>query len=626
MVNRLSVVIAALMLAVLACSPLSSGSGGGPASPTPPPIPTHPPVTPTTETQPTATSAPVAPPGQTVSIIYGSMRDVTPGLYYLSEDGQFFAPIDLGEAHRYVAWPDVSPDGSKIAFVSMTSSLQVIGIFVLDHTDGHDFQVTQGDGTHPKWSPDGMKLAYTCNSGTDVCVINTDGTGQANLTADSDHTESDPDWIPDGRIVFDSNREVSDKGRYSEIYIMNSDGTSVVRLTNDEKAYNANPAVSPDGTRIVYESNRDTSTGSELYIMNVDGTDTVRITTDNIWKQNPVWSPDGKLLLFAASGGDGNIDLYTINLDGSNKFRLTQDFGEDGGARLGQAWLPTPITNDKLLHENAPSFTANPPKGSGAVSNSILFATNSFNCEECLETGLYLVSFDGANLTKLTISGFYPAWAPGFDRYAYVQNDELYIANTDASATAQITHQFLGLSSLDWSADGKQILADCMPYGQHDACLIDAQTGAVRDITENIVYGSGVPYPSWFNPERILVGAVLLDPIGVQISSVFTSGRASPDATRFAGILKKQLVIMNSNGSDQKKLTSDATTKGFPIWSPDGTLVIYTVAPGDGHLYLWAARADGANPPYQLVARPIAPGPSERPNTVDTWYGYSWAP
>ena len=50
-----------------------------------------------------------------------------------------------------------------------------------------------------------------------------------------------------------SNREVSDKGRYSEIYVMNPDGTSGTRLTNDEKAYSANPTVSPDGARIVYE-------------------------------------------------------------------------------------------------------------------------------------------------------------------------------------------------------------------------------------------------------------------------------------------------------------------------------------------------------------------------------------
>lgn len=628
MKTRLFIVIVALVLAALACSPLSSGGGGAgvPPSPTPPPIPTRAPAVPTSPGQPTPTIESTAPPGQAATILYGSMRGATPGLYYLSQDGQFIAPVDLGEDHRYTMWPDVSADGSKIAFVSATSTLQIIGIFVLDHLDGHIFQVTQGDGAHPKWSPDGTRIAYTCNGGTDVCVANISGTEQANLTLDSDRMESYPDWTADGRIVFMSNRDVSDKGRYSEIYIMNPDGTSVARLTTDEKAYNASPSISPDGTRIVYESNRDNSLGSELYIMNVDGSDTVRITTDGAWKQNPAWSPDGKLLLFAMSGADGNIDLYTVNLDGSNRFRLTQDVGEDGGLRLGQVWLPVPKGLDSPKREDAPSFEVRPPRGTDAVSNGVLFVSSSFNCADCLETGLYFVTFDGANQTKLPISGFFPAWAPDFKRYAFVQNGELYIANADSSAPAQITHSYMGLSSLDWSADGKQILADCMPYGQHDACLIDVETGLTKNIRENIDNGSGIPYPSWFNPERILIGAVLVDPLGIQISTVAYPGRASPDAIKYAAILRKQLFIMNPNGTDQKQLTKDATTKGFPIWSPDGSLVIYTVAPGDGRLYLWAARADGVNPPYQLVGRPIAPGPSERPATIDIWFGYSWAP
>lgn len=630
MTKRLLIVIVAMVLAALACSPLPSGGGGLPIgvdpSPTPPPIPTRAPAVPTSPGQPTPTIEPTVPPGQAAAIIYGSMRGATPGLYYLSEDGQFIAPIDLGTDHPYTMWPDVSPDGSKIAFVSTTSSLQVIGIFVLDHLDGHIFQISQGDGAHPRWSPDGTRIAYTCNGGTDVCVANVSGTEQANLTADSPLMESYPDWTADGRIVFMSNRDVATNGRYSEIYIMNPDGTSVARLTNDERAYNASPSTSPDGTRVVYESNRDNSLGSDLYIMNIDGSDTVRITTDGAWKQNPVWSPDGSLLLFAMSGGDGNIDLYTINLDGSNKFRLTQDVGEDGGLRLGQVWLPTTKAIEGIKRENAPSFEVRPPRGSDAVSNGVLFAASSFNCADCLETGLYFVAFDGANLTKLPISGFYPAWAPDFKRYAYVQNGELFIANADSSEPAQITHSFMGLSSLDWSTDGNQILAGCLPYNQHDVCLIDVETGLTKNITERIDHGSGIPYPSWFNPERILIGQVLVDPIGVQISTVFTPGRASPDALRYAGILRRQLVIMNPDGSDQRSLTRDATTKGFPIWSPDGSLVIYTVAPGDGRLYLWAARVDESNPPYQLVARPIAPGPSERPDAVNTWFGYSWAP
>jgi hypothetical protein len=279
-----------------------------------------------------------------------------------------------------------------------------------------------------------------------------------------------------------------------------------------------------------------------------------------------------------------------------------------------------------LATEKQLSFTINLPDGSSAVSNGVLLATNSFNCEDCLETGIYFATYDGANLQKLPISGFYPAWSPTFTKIAYVVNGELWIANADSSQPTQVTHASYNLSSLEWSHDGKKILANCQPYGQHDACLIDIETGAIQNILEPMIFGSGIPYPSFFSAERILIGAQILDLIGVQVGTTSVPGRNSPDEKRFAAIVKKQAVLMNADGSNQVALTTDSSTKGFPIWSPDSGLVIFTVAPGDGRLYLWAARADGSAPPYQLVARPIAEGPTSKPSSLTIYYGYSWAP
>ena len=41
--------------------------------------------------------------------------------------------------------------------------------------------------------------------------------------------------------------------------------------------------------------------------------------------------PDGKTILFT-SARDGDLELYTMNADGSNQKRLTFDKGYDGGA------------------------------------------------------------------------------------------------------------------------------------------------------------------------------------------------------------------------------------------------------------------------------------------------------
>ncbi len=636
--KRLVLVLGVLILAGLACNPLAPTTGAAPSglpSPTPPPIPTRPPITPTTA--PTATvPAGQVPPQQQMVIAYGSGRGANLGLFMLGSTGETLAPIDLGDKIVNAVWPAPSPDGTKIAFVAEQSDLLINGIFIYNRIDSSLKQLTQGDGMHPQWSPDGSKIAYTCNTSgsssnlwtinTDVCVINSDGTGQVNLTTDSARPDSYPHWTPDGHIVFMSSRANSDKGLFSEIFIMNGDGSSVTQLTNDKTAYNAYPSVSPDGTQIAFESNREAGSGPEIYTMGIDGSHPLKVTTDKTWDQMPVWSPDGKVLLFAKGGDDGNIDLYQINLDGSNEFRLTHDSGEDGGYRLGHAWFAHPIAVTTTTREDSPAVKVKPPSGSSAVSNGILFATSTFNCQDCLETGIYFVTFDGANLTKLPITGLYPAWSPDFTRIAYVQDGELWIANADSTQPAQITHAHYGFSSLQWKKDGSSILATCQPYGQFDACLIDPTTGGVNNITQNITIGSGIPFPSWISADRILLGQGILDPLGVLINTVSFTGRPSPDGTRLAGIIRRQLVAMNLDGSAQTQLTTDAPTKGFPIWSPDGNLIIYTVAPGDGRLYLYAVRADGVNGPYKLVARPIGAGPTTRPNTLTSYLGYSWAP
>ena len=549
-------------------------------------------------------------------------------LYFLREDASLAARFDPGEAVLHATWPDVSPDGTRIAFVSVqgSSSLRSNGIFIASLDGSSLVQITLGDGTHPRWSPDGTRIAYTCENGQDVCVINADGSERANLTADSERADLYPSWTPDGRIVFMSERDAPEEGgRFSGIYIMDADGGNVTRLTGDENAYNAYPSVSPDGERIVYESDRDVPVGSELYVMDIDGGNQTRITNDPAWNQNPVWSPDGTRILYAANYGDGNIDLYQINADGTNRFRLTQNLAEDGGLRFGHAWLPEPLAVGGFEVEAAAPRRLSLPR-SIPVINTILFAASSFNCEACLETGIYGVTSDGATVTPLEIEGFYPAWSPDFRRFAFTLNGELYIASANGREVVQVTSAYRGLTSVQWHARRDLILSDCTPYVQHDVCLIDLTTGAINNLTEEITADAGVPYPSWYNMEQIAVGTALLDLDGnllpVSLPSV---GRVSPDGTRLVTISEGQVVVTNVDGSNPVQITSDEATKGFPIWSPDGEWVVYSVAPGDGALYLYISRADGSET-RALVPQPIAAGPVSVPPAIETYYGYSWAP
>ena len=121
-----------------------------------------------------------------------------------------------------------------------------------------------------------------------------------------------PAWSPDGKsIAFQSNRD----GPY-HIFVMNSDGSDVRQLTFNG-ADDSWPRWSPNGTWIALHSNVDAN--YEIYVIRPDGTDLTRVTDNSpVLDQYPEWSPNGKQLAIRR-----DLDLYLIDLDGSNLIQLT---------------------------------------------------------------------------------------------------------------------------------------------------------------------------------------------------------------------------------------------------------------------------------------------------------------
>ena len=78
--------------------------------------------------------------------------------------------------------------------------------------------------------------------------------------------------------------------------------------------------------KIVFQSNHDGN--FDIYSMKVDGTDLKRITDSPAYDVSPSWSPDGSHILFASDRG-GNWDIYVMRSDGSEMNRLTAPPGSN---------------------------------------------------------------------------------------------------------------------------------------------------------------------------------------------------------------------------------------------------------------------------------------------------------
>jgi thymidine kinase len=65
-----------------------------------------------------------------------------------------------------------------------------------------------------------------------------------------------------------------------------------------------------------------------IFVMRSDGSDPTQLTERGANDTSPLWSPDGRKLLFV-SDRDGNREVYVMSADGSSQLNLTRDAAED---------------------------------------------------------------------------------------------------------------------------------------------------------------------------------------------------------------------------------------------------------------------------------------------------------
>jgi TolB protein len=181
-------------------------------------------------------------------------------------------------------------------------------------------------------SPDGSHIAYVSNrSGADdVFVISTDGTGELQLT----HTpegEGNVQWSSDSKqIVF--SRFANDT---SHIYAISLDGKNQHEIGS---VPGRGPTLSPDGKRLVYMAG--TWTVMQLMVSALDGSNAHQINDGTSIAWNNRWSPDGKRIAFTGRNDPkGELAVFIINADGSERRQVTHIPGEEGGAQW-PGWSP----------------------------------------------------------------------------------------------------------------------------------------------------------------------------------------------------------------------------------------------------------------------------------------------
>jgi len=213
-----------------------------------------------------------------------------------------------------------------------------------------------------------------------------------------------------------------------QIYTAKPDGSDLKQLTH-ARGYNAESTITRDGKHIVFTSTRNGDL--DIYTMNADGTNVKQLTNELGYDGGPFWSYDGKKIVYRAqhprtpeeiaeykdllSKGlirPGNLEVWVMNADGSNKHQVTRN----GAANFAPYWHPD--------------------------GKRIIFASNLADPKSGRDFDLYLINEDGSGLERIT-------YAPDFDAFPMFSSDGkrlVWASNRNGKAPHE-TNLFLA----DWS-------------------------------------------------------------------------------------------------------------------------------------------------------------------------------
>ena len=236
-------------------------------------------------------------------IVFTSDRDGNREIYIMDVDGsnQLRLTNNLSLDHA----PQFSPNGSRILFYSIADDW-TYNIYTIDPDGGNRTNLTEIPYAHlaikidkqfdtnywfsPQYSPDGSKIVFVSFTSSplnnNIFIMNSDGSDQTQLT-DTLGYDINPRFTPDGsQIVFMTHR-----GRNYDIYTMDLEGKNQFPLYDSNYGHAVFSQFSPDGSKILFMDDIIVLKQYKIYIMDSDGGNPTMLTSGSYQDYFPQFQP-----------------------------------------------------------------------------------------------------------------------------------------------------------------------------------------------------------------------------------------------------------------------------------------------------------------------------------------------
>lgn len=240
-------------------------------------------------------------------------------LYYLQPGGSSPSEyLSLAAAPGNLAWPTVSPDGARIAYISGATGQGDVYLFEASTGKASIAFVSGLPENAPRFSPDGRTVVFSRNQGTeDLFTYTIGGQGALGLIG-GPGDQSRPRYAGPDRVVFYTNERGDD--RWDVAVAPATPGKTRTIIARDIRLpLRSQPQLTPDGEHLVYTSAQPSQDG-DVFVVSLAGGEPKRIPTGLVAVGDPsVTTVGGRtyLAFTALPGTDSDWrQLHVIDVTG----------------------------------------------------------------------------------------------------------------------------------------------------------------------------------------------------------------------------------------------------------------------------------------------------------------------